>query len=65
MAAIGRESFQGVFQSNDDDLDLWVALRTNQRDARVEIVTGIGEATTLPWELMRNARTDVPLAAGE
>jgi tetratricopeptide (TPR) repeat protein len=62
MAEIGRELFQGVFQSNDDARDLWAALRPKLSDARVEIVTGVAEAATLPWELLRDRKTDVTLA---
>lgn len=62
MADIGRELFHGVFQSNDDARDLWAALRPKLNDARVEIVTGVEEATTLPWELLRDPKTDVTMA---
>jgi tetratricopeptide (TPR) repeat protein len=62
MAELGRELFQGVFQSNEDARDLWAALRPKLNDARVEIVTGVEEATTLPWELLRDPKTDVTLA---
>jgi tetratricopeptide (TPR) repeat protein len=62
MDEIGSELFNGVFQSNDDARDLWAALRPKLNDARVEIVTGVEEATTLPWELLRDPNTDVTLA---
>ncbi len=62
MAEIGRDLFKGVFQSNDDARDLWAALRPELNDARVEIVTGVEAATTLPWELLRDPKTDVTLA---
>jgi len=62
MAEIGRELFQGIFHSNDDARDLWAALRPTLNDARIEIVTGVKEAATLPWELLRDPKTDVTLA---
>jgi len=62
MAEIGRELFQGVFHSNDSARDLWAALRSKLSDARVEIVTGVEEATTLPWELLHDPKTDAKLA---
>ena len=62
MAEIGTELFKGVFQSNDDARDLWAALRPKLSDTRVEIVTGVEEATTLPWERLRDPKTDVTLA---
>lgn len=62
MAEVGKELFKGVFQSNDDARDLWTALRPELNDARVEIVTSVEGAATLPWELLRDPKTDVPLA---
>src|SRR5207302_1477275 len=62
MAAIGVELFNAIFQSNDDSRDLWANLRGELNDARVEIVTGVREATALPWELLRDPKTDVALA---
>jgi tetratricopeptide (TPR) repeat protein len=62
MAEIGKELFQALFHSNDDARDLWAALRPELNDTRVEIVTGIEGAVTLPWELLRDPKTDVTLA---
>ena len=62
MAEIGRQLFQGVFQSNDDARDLWAKLRPMLKDARVEIVTDVEGATAVPWELLRDPKTDVTLA---
>jgi hypothetical protein len=62
MAEIGRELFNAVFHSNDDARDLWAALRPNLSDARVEIVTTVEEASLFPWELLRDPKTNIPLA---
>jgi tetratricopeptide (TPR) repeat protein len=60
MAAIGAELFEAIFQG--DARDLWVTLRARLEETRVEIVTGVRGATSIPWELLRDPKTDVPLA---
>jgi tetratricopeptide (TPR) repeat protein len=62
IAEIGVELFKAVFQSNDDARDLWATLRDRLNDTRLEIITGVREATTLPWELLRDPKVDTPLA---
>ena len=62
MAEIGVELFQKVFQSSDDARDLWAQLRDRLHDTRVEIVTSVEEAAAIPWELLRDPKTDTPLA---
>jgi tetratricopeptide (TPR) repeat protein len=62
MAQIGTELFKALFQSSDDARDLWAMLRTRLSDTRIEIITTVAEATAIPWELIRDPKTDVPLA---
>jgi tetratricopeptide (TPR) repeat protein len=62
MAQIGTELFRALFQSGDDARDLWATLRTPLNDTRIEIITTVAEATAIPWELIRDPKTDVPLA---
>jgi len=62
MAQIGIELFKALFQSSDDARDLWATLRTRLSDTRIEIITTVQEATAIPWELVRDPKTDVPLA---
>ena len=62
MAEMGTALFMAVFQANEDAHDLWATLRTQLNDTRVEISTGVEEATAIPWELIRDPKTDVPLA---
>jgi len=62
MADIGVELWRAIFQANDDARDLWAALRPRLNETRVEISTGVREATAIPWELIRDSKTDVPLA---
>ncbi|MEE4355357.1 MAG: hypothetical protein V2I97_02760, partial [Desulfococcaceae bacterium] len=61
MAEIGRNLFRQVFQSDDDARDLWAELRKHLPDTRVEIVTEVRAAAAIPWELMRDPKTDNPL----
>ncbi|HZF12663.1 MAG TPA: CHAT domain-containing protein [Thermoanaerobaculia bacterium] len=60
MAALGAELFGAIFQG--EARDLWATLRARLEETRVEIVTGVREATSIPWELLRDPKTDVPLA---
>jgi tetratricopeptide (TPR) repeat protein len=62
MAEIGRDLFKQVFQSDEDARDLWAELRKHLADTRVEIVTEVREAAAIPWELLRDPKTDIPLA---
>jgi hypothetical protein len=62
IAASGAELFKALFQSSDDARDLWATLRTRLDETRVEIVTSVREATAIPWELLRDPKTDTPLA---
>ncbi len=61
MAAIGDALFRAIFQGSDDARDLWAALRPHLADTRIEVTTGIAEATAIPWELIRDPRTGTPL----
>jgi len=62
MAEIGIELFKEISQYNDDTREIWSAIRNKLNDTRVEIITGVEEATSIPWELMRDPRTDSHLA---
>ncbi len=62
MAEIGTELFKALFQSGDDARDLWAELRPRLNDTRVEIVAEVQEAATIPWELLRDPKTDAQLA---
>ena len=62
LAEIGAEQFRAVFQANDDARDLWATLRAHLNDTRIEIITGVAEATAIPWELLRDPKTGVHLA---
>ena len=62
MQEIGVELFRAVFQASDDARDLWATLRKHLNDTRVEVSTSVQEAASIPWELTRDPKTDVPLA---
>ena len=62
MAEMGAALFRDVFQANDDARDLWATLRHQLNDTRVEISTGVEGANAMPWELIRDPKTDAPLA---
>ena len=62
IAEIGKDLFKAIFQSNDDARDLWATLRTKLNDTRVEVVTSVEDAAAIPWELVRDPKTDECLA---
>jgi tetratricopeptide (TPR) repeat protein len=62
IAEMGAGLFKALFQANEDARDLWATLRESLNDTRIEIITEVQEATALPWELLRDPKTDTPLA---
>jgi tetratricopeptide (TPR) repeat protein len=62
MEEIGATLFEAVFNADDDARDLWAALRADLSDTRIEVITGVREATAIPWELIRDPKTDTALA---
>ncbi len=58
MAEIGTDLFEKIFHHNDDTREIWSAIRNNLNETRVEIITGVEEDTSIPWELMREPKTD-------
>jgi len=62
IAEIGTELFQAVFQANDDTRKIWSRVEERLPETRIEIVSGITEAATIPWELLREPSTTSALA---
>ncbi len=62
MKELGTELFRAIFQADDDTRELWSAARRDLAQARLEIVTSVEEATAIPWELLRDPRSDSALA---
>ncbi|MGB8643675.1 MAG: CHAT domain-containing protein [Anaerolineae bacterium] len=62
MAEIGGELFKTIFIKGQDTGEIWTAARDRLNETRVEIVTDVREATTIPWELLRDPRSQATLA---
>jgi tetratricopeptide (TPR) repeat protein len=62
MSKIGVDLFRVLFKSSEDGSDLWAILRGQLNETRVEVVASLEEATSIPWELARDPKTDVALA---
>lgn len=62
LTKIGIELFDKIFKSNSDAHKIWSYALPKLNDTRVEIVTDVQEATTIPWELICNPDTLQPLA---
>jgi tetratricopeptide (TPR) repeat protein len=58
MDEIGAELFGAVLAGSP----VWDEARDDLAETRVEVVTGVQEATALPWELLRDPESGVPLA---
>jgi len=62
MVEAGVELFRAVFHTNDDTRRIWSRVEERLPETRIEIVTGVTEAATIPWELLREPAADVALA---
>jgi hypothetical protein len=62
MSEVGTKLFAGVFQANNDARDIWSRVRERLGETRIEIITGVTEAATIPWELLREPKTTAALA---
>ncbi len=58
----GVTLFEDVFRGSEDARSLWAAVGGDLSKTRVEIITTVEDATSIPWEIIRNAEADVPLA---
>jgi len=64
LTQIGIDLFDKIFKSNFDAHKIWSYVLPILNETRVEIVTDVQEATTIPWELICNPDTLQPLALG-
>jgi tetratricopeptide (TPR) repeat protein len=62
MAEIGDVLFRAIFHATEDARDAWARLRDHLGETRVEIITDVRHAASVPWELLRDPRTKTPLA---
>jgi tetratricopeptide (TPR) repeat protein len=62
MAQCGEELFRKIFEGSANAIRLWSSLEPHLSATRIEIATGIAEATAIPWELIRNPQSRAFLA---
>lgn len=62
MGAIGEEICRGVFLSNRDATRIWDRAREDLADTRVEVITDVRHAASVPWELLRDPDSHTALA---
>ena len=62
MKARGEELFAALFETSHQGRQLWTLVEPHLSSTRIEIATGIAEATAIPWELIRNPHTRTNLA---
>lgn len=62
MAEVGAELFKAVFQANEDARRVWSRVEDRLPETRIEIISGVTEAATIPWELLREPAADAALA---
>lgn len=62
MRARGEELYEKVLAVNKNTQALWFSVRDRLADLRVEITTGVAEAASIPWELMRDPEMDSPVS---
>lgn len=62
MKARGEELYTKVLAANGDTQALWFSIRNDLADLRVEITTGVAEAASIPWELMRDPKMESPIS---
>ena len=58
----GEELYNRVLDDNQNTRAVWFAVREQLADLRVEITTGIAEAASIPWELMRDPQSGSAIA---
>lgn len=62
MKTRGEELYKQVLAANYDTQALWFSIRNDLAVLRVEITTGVAEAASIPWELMRDPQLDSPIS---
>jgi hypothetical protein len=62
MAECGDVLFRSLFEGAHQGIQLWTMIEPYLSATRVEITTGISEATAIPWELIRNPHSGTFLA---
>ena len=58
----GEELYEKVLAANNNTRALWYSIRNQVAELRVEVATGILEAASIPWELMRDPELKSPIS---
>lgn len=62
MKLRGEELYTKVLAANPRTQAIWFAIRNDLADLRIEIASGVVEAASIPWELMRDPEMDSPIS---
>jgi len=62
MKTRGEELYNKVLAADGNTQALWFSIRNDLADLRIEIATGVAEAASIPWELMRDPHIDSPIS---
>ena len=62
MKTRGEELYTKVLTANANTQALWFSIRNDLANLRIEIATGVAEAASIPWELMRDSEMDSPIS---
>ena len=62
MEELGTGLFASIFDADRKTRKLWNAVEEALSETRVEIVTSVEEATSIPWELLREPDAEAPVA---
>ncbi len=57
MESKGEELFTKLFKANEDTSLFWAAIRQDLQNTRIEVSSGVHEAASIPWELLRDPYT--------
>lgn len=62
MKRRGEELYTKVLTGAQNQQAIWFAIRNQLADLRIEIATGVAEAASIPWELMRDPQSTSAIA---
>ena len=58
----GEDLYRAIFEGSVAAIKLWAGVQPYLSSTRIEVTTGIAEATAIPWELLRDPNTGTNLA---
>lgn len=62
MTEVGSRLFKDVFQASEQGRRLWARICEDLSNLRVEVISDVRAATTIPWELLYDPHTETRLA---